>query len=60
MAESLELQVQLAQDLLASLNNVISNSGIVSNSFEQQLEISKSFNDSLNILKMTLYLSKQK
>ena len=49
MAESLELQVQLAQDLLASLNNVISNSGIVSNSFEQQLEISKSFNDSLNI-----------
>lgn len=48
MSETLELQVQLAQKLLVSLNNVISNSTVVSNSFEQQLEISRSFNESLN------------
>ena len=49
MAESLEIQVQLAQQLLASLNNIVSNSSHVSNSFDQQLEISRSFNESLNI-----------
>jgi len=47
MSESLELQVQYAQQLLQSINLIVENGQTISNSFEQQIQISQNLNRSL-------------